>query len=326
MKFKILIWAIAIQALIIGGTIIVTVFVPKEKEVVAFKAAKKVYAPKKDIEESQMINDFQALSGSSASPDRFQLDSVLDFNLPSLPDIPVADFSVRDTNTLDSAADMSVLLSAGNLFDSVGQLGSQASEVSFMGINEKAERIFIVFDTSRSVLNKSKQSGKPMEQIRDEAIKLVEALNANTLFGLVQFVRKFDLFQNYLVPGTKRNKAVAKGWLNDEFNFSGNSRSSWNVYGGDQPFDGVQGVLKKIFEFKPDVVFLISDAGFGRNLPSRKNNIDLDELARDLEALQQQVGNRKTRIHFIGFQLKDTRKASLKKIIAKYGGVFKEFE
>jgi len=55
-------------------------------------------------------------------------------------------------------------------------------------------------------VTKAKKSGVSMRQLQQEASRLIESLNANTLFGIIQFSRSYDFFEDYLVTGTKANK------------------------------------------------------------------------------------------------------------------------
>jgi hypothetical protein len=83
--------------------------------------------------------------------------------------------------------------------------------------------------------------------------------------------------------------------------------------------DGIQAVMRAVLAWEPDVVFLISDAGFGRNLPTPSAKIDLAELGKEMENLRRQYG-KLPRIHFIGFQVPRERATSMRALVSRTGG------
>lgn len=122
-------------------------------------------------------------------------------------------------------------------------LKSEASSFSFLGIEDKAEKVVIAFDVSGSVLRKAELSGAPITLIKRETHNLLENFNGNTLFNLIQFPRNYDRFQGYLVPASSRNKKAAVHWLETEFRTDGRSASSWTR---DYP-NGIQSVFTAAF-------------------------------------------------------------------------------
>ena len=86
--------------------------------------------------------------------------------------------------------------------------------------------------------------------------------------------------------------------------------------------DGVQGALSVAFQMEPDVIFLVSDADFQRNLP-RQGDVPWDELERTLRDLTREYGI-EPRLHFIGFQVESEAADAMEKITRRYKGQFRK--
>ena len=63
--------------------------------------------------------------------------------------------------------------------------------------------------------------------MQEEAGKLLQRLNANTLFGLIQFSHSYDFFEDYLVTRTRGKKGAGVAWLEEGFRMDGKSRRGW---------------------------------------------------------------------------------------------------
>ena len=169
-------------------------------------------------------------------------------------------------------------------------------------------------------MTKAKKSGVSMRQLQQEASRLIESLNANTLFGIIQFSRSYDFFEDYLVTGTKANKEAGVVWLGKEFRTNGISPRNWIR----SPVNGIQSVVEAAFARQPDVVFIISDGDFQRSKNTGgSQNVPWDELSRDIHRLQQS-SQKEARIHFVGFQVKEAHKSELLSLVRKYEGEFRK--
>jgi hypothetical protein len=227
----------------------------------------------------------------------------------------------------DRMAPSESLLGSAALSGLAGGLAGDAAAFSFFGIRDAGTRVVIAFDVSKSVLDKARKSGVPVEKIKEETVRLIGGMTANSSFGVVQFIRRYEVFQSRLLPGTTGNKHRAVQWVEREFHTTGFSPGSWKRIedrNGQGQLDGVQAVLREIFEWEPDVIFILSDGGFGRNFPSSLPQIDLDELDRDIARLQRGLAE-PARIHFVGFEMRPDREEGVRRMVRKWKGQFLTF-
>ena len=221
------------------------------------------------------------------------------------------------------------LFGQSGLMGALGQLSSQTSSISFLGITEEASRFIIIMDTSASVLNSVTAAGVSMEEIRDEAKKLITRLNANTLFGFIQHSRNYDPFQDRLIPATVNNKDLALKWLDTNFRTDG-SGSGWRsgpAVEGD--INGLLTILNFAFKMEPDVIFLISDGGYFANTASGgQRPIPLAD-ALSLIRSRQKTLKADVRIHAIHFpdprEINDERiGGGMRSVASRNGGKYRK--
>lgn len=314
-----LVWAILIQVGLLLGAVFVVVVIPNIKRDPEFVAKKTIYLPQRELEHSLALSEFQQVSSKPALMERLTTESLINADLPSLPTLPTSDFNPFD-NPISPLNDAAALLGDAGLMGSLQGLVSESSRVSFFGVEEQATRIVVAFDISQSVVTKAKKSGLSMRQLQQEAGQLIQSLNANTLFGLIQFSRSYDFFENYLVTGTRDNKQAGVTWLEKEFRTDGKSGRNWIR----STVNGVQSVIEAAFAWQPDVIFIISDGDFQRTkIGGGSQNVPWDELSRDIHRLQEQ-SQKDVRIHFVGFQVKAQHKSELQNLVRKYKGQYRE--
>ena len=320
-----LFWAIIAQVCLLLGTIFVVVFVPKQKEEPEFVSHKTIYLPQKELDHRIAQAAFEQVASPPMMMDRIQSQSMAQHALPDLPSLPETAFNPMATT--DMVSPSASLFGASGMAGIAGELGGQVSSVSFFGIKDSGRRVVIAFDVSKSVLTKAEKSGVSVDKIKEETKRLIEGLSANTSFAVVQFIRRYEFFQPQLISGTVGNKQKATEWVNREFHTSGYSPSQWSRIedsDGKPELDGIQAVMRTVFEWEPDIIFIISDGGFGRNYPSKMSRIDLGELDKDISRWQRDLPD-KARIHFIGFEMKEDRESEVKKIVRKWKGQFRTF-
>jgi len=320
-----LFWAVIAQVTLLVLTIFVVVFVPKQKNEPEFIAHKTIYLPQKVLDHRLAQAAFEQVASPPMIMDRIQSQSMALHALPDLPTLPETTFSPMVTP--DMIAPSAALLGASGVAGMAGALGGDTSAVSFFGIKDRGRRVVIAFDVSKSVLSKAEKNGVSVQKIKEETKRLIDGLSANTSFGVVQFIRRYELFEDRLIAGTQGNKQKAVNWVDREFHTSGYSPTQWNRIedrDGKPMLDGVQAVMQRVFEWEPDMVFIISDGGFGRNYPNRLPRIELEDLDRDIAKLQRALPE-EARIHFIGFEMNPDRESAMKKIVRRWKGQFRTF-
>ena len=312
---------LTLAGILLLGTIVVVSVSQMEPEP-EFKAKKSVYLPQRELEHKAAVSEFQQAASSPTTVQKLSAESMLS-DSPPLPETPQTEFTpVQNDSPIGEAQSM---FGTSGLMGAMQGLSTNASSASFLGVEDKAEKLLIVFDISKTVVNSVKEAGLSMEDIKKETRKLIKSLNANTLFGMIQHSRNFDVFQQYLIPATVGNKELTQKWLDSEFRTSGSGRG-WQRLGNE---NGIEAVMKRALQMEPDVIFLISDGGYWRSHPNNEP-VPFEDLEDTVEDAQEQLPE-PTRIHFIGFGVdRSDRKgyigSKMRKITRKYDGEFKKFE
>ena len=293
-----LVQAVAVILFILLSARYVTVLVLSLKDEPVFSAPKTIYLPQRELEHQMAVAEFQNAAATPATIPTLTTESLL-ATLPALAALPDVEFTPVDTEAMVSDSD--ALFGQSGLMGALGALSSQVSSVSFLGITEEAARFVIIVDVSTSVLNSVTAAGSSMESIRDEAIRLVKSLNANTLFGFIQHSRNYNPFKDRLIPATMANKQSAQTWLKTRFRTDG-SGSGWRSgppVKGDQ--NGLLTILNFAFQMQPDVIFLISDGGYFANTTGGGQRAIPIGDALDLIRSRQKDLPQDVRIHAIHF-------------------------
>jgi hypothetical protein len=248
--------------------------------------------------------------------ERIQMDMLATMNLPTLPTLPNATEDpselLQDRTLEGLSKEMQSLLSAG----------ASSGVASFFGVEESGKRILILFDISQTVVNKSRAVGVPMSRIRDETIRLIEGLDIHTQFGLIQFSRVYETFQDVLIPATRGNKEVAIRWMQESF-----AEDAGVIPGKRGVRDyprGIETVLRVAFQMHPDAIFLLSDGAFWRSLDARRQEVvPYSDIERMVAAWKSQA-SKPVRLHFIGFQMHEKNRSSMRRIVDLTGGTLRE--
>jgi hypothetical protein len=307
--------AILFQVGLLLLAVFVVVLVPEFKTDPEFVARKKIYLPQKELEHKVALAEFQNAASSPLQLERLSTQALLPDSLPSLPELPQSDFKPIERSP--AALQSDTLLGQSGILGALQGLQTESTSVSLFGIEDSGQRILILFDNSRSVLNKASEAGVSTDRFVKELTDLINGLNANTLFGLVPFSRDVGTFRDYMVAAGLRNKRTAEAWISERI------RSQSHQTGLSYEADGVQGALTVAFQMEPDVIFLLSDADFQRNVPS-PGDVPWDELNRTLRGLSREYGL-EPRIHFIGFKVAPEHTEAMEKITRRYQGSYKQF-
>lgn len=289
-----------------------------------FEVVRDIRLPAQQRQHKMNMAEFDALTPKPSFNDKMASLRPTDFALPDLPDVPMDQMLPLDPSEIVADAVSSLVGAAGvgGGGAGLGGLGGTGEGFSFMGVQANGRRIVLLFDVSSSVKNKADRSGMPLSRIRDETVKLIESLGINARFGIIQFTQNFQPFRTEMIPATAANKEEAQKWLESEWVETG-SMSARKAGVVANP-DGVLGVLRQAFLLEPDVIFLLSDGSFQRNLGDRKiETIPIPEIRQAIDALQKNLPT-KAQIHFIGFEMKPEDKKELQRVIAANGGKLRE--
>ena len=312
-------FAVAAQAVLLLIAVFIVVIVPSLDEDPDFTAARTIYLPQRELQHRMSMAEFQQNTQPPVMRERLTTSALLPETMPSLPALPQVDAALPETPLLDADA----LLGQSGILGALTGARTESSTVSFFGVEDRAQRIVICFDISTTVKNKVERAGYSMERIREETEALVDGLNANTLFGLIQHARNYDLFRDYLVPATRDNKEAARRWLRSEFRTDGMSARGWRR---GNP-NGIQSVLAAAFllDPAPDLVILVSDGDYYRSTGGGAGErVPWRDIAGDLRDLQEGLVE-PARIHFVGFHMRASDRSEANSLTRRYNGTFREF-
>lgn len=317
-KFGPLFWALAIQAAIIFVAGFIVIFIPSDREEPVFVAKKTIYLPQRQLDHRMAVAEFQEAAKAPMLMEKVAVDAMLPDSLPNLPEMPTMEFNPIPAQAVGNA---SAMFGSSGFDGMLAGFGSEASSVSFLGIEDSATRIVILVDISQSVKTKVERAGMRMEEIRDESIRLVEQLNANTLFGLIQLARNYDVMNPYLLPATVENKELALDYLRNRFVTTGVS-SGWKRYDGR---NGIDAVLEAAFDLEPEVIFLLADGDFQRTPQGGGHEqIPWSDVSSVIDRRQASLKT-PARIHVIGFEVPAQHRRDFRAIARGSGGKYKEF-
>ena len=316
--------AVVIQVLLVSLTVFVVVFVPSQKEDPEFVAKKSIYLPQRELEHKMAVAEFQQAAQSPMQMEKIQVDRMTPTAMPQLPEMPSMEFTpvAPDTPSPVGAA----LFGNSGVGGMMQGLIGDASSISFLGIEENAARLIIVVDVSTSVFNAAESAGTSMEEVKRETRKLIEELNSNTLFNVILHRRTFLPMRDSLLPATMANKEFAIDWVTRKFPASGEQSISGarSASGG---FQGIVPVLDLAFDMQPDVIFLVSDAGY---FDETNNPVPFSKVL-DLIRDRQKDLPEDARIHSIHFPdprgIDDGRIGpKMRSIATRNGGKYRTFD
>lgn len=317
-KFGPLVLALLIQGGLLCLAVFVVVLVPEFRSDPEFVAKKKIYLPQKELEHKVALAAFQNAASSPMQMERISTAALLPDSMPSLPALPQNEFNPIERNP--AALQSDALLGQSGVLGALQGLKTESSSASLFGIEDSGQRILILFDNSSTVWNQASAAGVTTDAFVRELSKLVDGLNANTLFGLVPFARQVGTFRDYMIAAGARNKQEAKRWIVE------NVRSNRKVT--QLPFeeDGIQGALTVAFQMEPEVIFIVSDGDFQRSKTANNSAGDVPwkDVDRTLRALTREYGI-EPRIHFIGFKVEPEAADAIEKITRRFGGEFSDF-
>jgi len=311
---------LGIQGAVLAVTLFIMVAGGEAPEPPAFEGSAGLAAPEDPVESRRELKRFQKRSSKPLLMERLTADRPADLSLPPAPDLPVDAFDAEadETFLVETAQDM---LAQSGLAGAAADLAAASSAAAFFGVQDSGSRIVLVVNTSASVVRKAASKGISIERIQEEAVQLVEGLGGQTLFGIVQFSQGYRLFAPRLAPAIARNKEEAVNWLRSEL------RGNPPVNREDRL--GHEGAFQAALELEPDLVFLVTDGSLNKRTPAAGGGYSYPEIPYEIliSGIDEELRRRglRTRIHAIGFELRDRDRSGLRRLVRRFGGALREF-
>ncbi|MGJ3242354.1 MAG: hypothetical protein ACFE0O_05275 [Opitutales bacterium] len=153
-----------------------------------------------------------------------------------------------------------------------GGVGFGKSAVDVFGIEESGERIVLIVDAARSMLDPRRGDLPGYKRVKDEVSRVVRGLNAGTLFNVFVFSDRLDVLSQRMLVANKANKDKVVSWIEPYWAFEGTEITGkkgayLNNYQPElgERFDIRSGgsrmdlALVAAFEQRADAIFLITD-------------------------------------------------------------------
>ncbi len=311
--------ALIVQCAFLAVTVFIIVLDTPETEPPVFEGKASAYEKKDDFQELKQRERFMKRMKRLNPIQRLSVQSAMPSELPPLPELPVEsfDFSGEDLELMEDA---SAMLEQSGLMNSGARGTGSSSAAAFFGVQDTGRRIVIVVNTSASVVRKAKNQGVSIDAIHEEVVSLIESLDSGTLFGITQFSQGARRFAPYLAPAIQKNREAATNWVRGELR--GNPKVD------DEQLLGHEAGLKLAVEMEPDLIFLVTDGVLNKRVRSggsyKYPEIPYEILIGAIEKDLRRLGTR-TRIHAIGFELKDKDRSGLERLTRRFGGTLREF-
>ncbi len=171
----------------------------------------KTYEPRK-LEHRVKVQKQQRSSSRPSMAPRLVANKVTQgLSLPDIKmDAKVAKTSFQPSFKAVSGSGIGVGLGTGY---GLGGFGLGVSQFNFFGIRGKGERIAILVDVSKSMVEDQKGGELGYLAVKTRIQKVIDALNEGTVFNCIVFADAASQFEKEMVVATKDNKTRAKAWL-----------------------------------------------------------------------------------------------------------------
>ncbi|WOO43216.1 hypothetical protein [Rubellicoccus peritrichatus] len=204
--------------LVLGGLTLYEVMSEPEPEFEAPQVAEPI-----DVKELKVKVNLKKSAEKSAPPrQKIAVQNISQLNVPNLD---------LDMPTLDNRVSIGFSGAGGGLGRGFGSGGIDIakSAVNFFGIKSSGERIMIVVDASKYMLEDQKGGIPAYKIIKDEVAQIVQNLSPGTLFNVMFYNGgNVEAFSQVMMPATPQNKDRLGNWITK---FNANENSIANVRG-----------------------------------------------------------------------------------------------
>ncbi len=305
------------------AVLLVSVFVIVREDVVVepptFSGERTVTVARPEEKRMDRLRELTRRMSKPRSFQRLAVEREFQSDLPAIPALPQ---EALDLDSVEESflSDAHASLSGSGLMELASSMSGRESAAEFFGVKDSGCRIVIVVNTSASVVRKAAARGVSIEQLQEEAIRLVEGLEGGTLFGVVQFSQGTKLFSEYMVPALVKNKRQVGEWIRSEL--KGNPKIS------DAALVGHEAALAKAMELQPDLIFLVTDGSLNRRTAKAEGGYSYPKIsfAQLLSFADRRVleTGAKPRLHVVGFELGEVEREGLSRLAKRFGGTLRE--
>jgi hypothetical protein len=280
----------------------------------------------------QLQKKNQATSAPPAVPQRVLTTGLAKVTLPPMPEIKMPETASR---TMMTAGGAGVAFGSNATSSLGGGGGGNGTAINFFGIRDISTSVVIMIDVSDSMFNRTGDAAYPsklirhgkdqnFQAVRDEAIKLVQALTPQTRFGIVRWSGGAYSWKSELVPATEENKQAAIDHIQKVVDYK-SAKPRPGEHGGTRH----DLALKEAFSLKPETIYMITDGNATESQPhGGLKPIPAQEIYKVAEEGQKAL-TKKAHLHviyYVNAKEKSDEIDMLRGLASRNGGKFQKVE
>jgi hypothetical protein len=283
---------------------VVSRYFEKEEEI-AFVAQPRVQLPAQIREHQMNVAKNDSMAPRPTYSRRLAGTGPSTIQVPEMPDVNLDQMLPLDPSEMVSDQIAGLIGSSGQGtgtgrgFSGGGGTGT-GSGVAFFDIRDNAKSVVIMIDVSQSMFSRTGdydsgarkllKEGKDQsfQVVRDEAIKLIDGLGANSRFGIIRWSGSARSWKPELVRATDANKAEARAHVQESVDANSAPPTGGRPGGTRHDY-----AIEELLRLNPEVAFMLTDGnatrtGGGGGMSTIPNNEIFEQLeaaAKELPAL-----------------------------------------
>ena len=324
------------------GWVVSTQLMHEEPEA-EFKAEPRVQLPAQIREHLMNVSKHDSMAPRPTYSRRLSGTGPSTIEVPKMPDVDLNQMLPLDPSAMVSDQIASLVgasgagIGTGRGIGGGGGTGGAGSGVAFFNIKDTAKSVVIMLEVSQRMFSRTGdydngtrklvKTGREQafQIIRDEAVKLIDGLSAESRFGIIRWSGSARSWKPELVRATDANKAEARAHIQNEVDANTAGPTGGRPGGTRHDY-----AIEELLRLAPEVAFMLTDGNATRSntgkggmssIPAEEIFKQIEQAAKDTPALP--------RIHTIYYVTGADKKEEedlLRGIARKTKGKFRKVE
>jgi hypothetical protein len=313
---------------------------PPEPEV-EFQAEPRVQLPAQIREHLMNVSKHDSMAPRPTYSRRLSGAGPSTVQVPEMPDVDLDQMLPLDPSAMVSDQIASLVGASGSGIGTGRGIGGgggtgSGSGVAFFNIRDTAKSVVIMIDVSQSMFSRTgdydsgtrkllkEGKAQAFQSIRDEAIKLIDSLSAESRFGIIRWSGSARSWKPELVRATDANKAEARAHIQNEVDANSSGPTGSRPGGTRHDY-----AIEELLRLGPEVAFMLTDGNATRSNPGGgMSTIPNDELFKQIEQAAKDTPSlpRVHTIYYVTGADKKEEEDLLRGIARKTKGKFRKVE
>jgi hypothetical protein len=268
---------------------------PPEPEV-EFQAEPRVQLPAQIREHLMNVAKHDSMAPRPSYSRRLSGAGPSTVQVPEMPDVDLDQMLPLDPSAMVSDQIASLVGASGSGIGTGRGIGGgggsgSGSGVAFFNIKDTAKSVVIMIDVSQSMFSRTgdydsgtrkllkEGKAQAFQKIRDEAVKLIDGLSAESRFGIIRWSGSARSWKPELVRATDANKAEARVHIQNEVDANSAGPTGGRPGGTRHDY-----AIEELLRLAPEVAFMLTDGNATRSNPGGgMSTIPNDELFKQIE-------------------------------------------